>query len=181
MRESWRSQRLGNALRRHDWTGSQPVIFRLTLALPAGLIFAGGSFVLSFLPYRWRSVARPQAASQGSAAETSSTPAVPSFRHSIRRFLRALLPMPWPRRTATGLRLDSLPASQRQRQRQSRHARRQPDSHIVRRLLDSSSHKCLTVAAAPAEQIDLVRKWIDEVRRDRLERTGSRRQRRSMM
>ena len=139
------------------------------LRQPWGLVFAGGSFVLSFFLLIAGALlaAKPQAASQAGATETrQATPGGSVvFATQIRPILASrCYPCHGPDIQQHGLRLDSLQAiltgsangkvvipgdSQ--------------NSHVVRRLLGLEQPQ-MPYGGPPlsAEQIDLVRKWIDE-------------------
>src|SRR6266478_5093772 len=154
----------------HDTTGrahnqSSPKVSRQ----PWGFVFAGSSFVLSFffLIAGALLAAKPQAASQAGAAEARQVTPGGSvvFATQIRPILASrCYPCHGPDVQQHGLRLDSLQAiltgattekvvipgdSQ--------------NSHIVRRLLGLEQPQ-MPYGGPPlsAEQIDLVRKWIDE-------------------
>jgi len=138
------------------------------LRYPLSLIFAGGSFVLSFLLLiAGALLARPQAASQGGAAGARQvTPGgFVVFATQIRPILAArCYPCHGPDVQQHGLRLDSLQAIL------SGSANGKvvipgdsQNSHIVRRLLGLEQPQMpYGGPPLPAEQIDLVRKWIDE-------------------
>jgi Protein of unknown function (DUF1553)/Protein of unknown function (DUF1549)/Planctomycete cytochrome C/Concanavalin A-like lectin/glucanases superfamily len=139
------------------------------LRQPRGLVIAGGSFVLSFFLLIAGALlaAKPQAASQAGATETRQVQPGGSvvFATQIRPILASrCYPCHGPDVQQHGLRLDSLQAiltgsangkvvipgdSQ--------------NSHIVRRLLGLEQPQ-MPYGGPPlsAEQIDLVRKWIDE-------------------
>jgi len=143
--------------------------FPKLLRQPRGLVFAAGSFVLSFFLLIAGAVlaAKPQAASQAGAAEARQVTPGGSvvFATQIRPILASrCYPCHGPDVQQHGLRLDSLQAiltgsangkvvipgdSQ--------------NSHIVRRLLGLEQPQ-MPYGGPPlsAEQIDLVRKWIDE-------------------
>src|SRR5438874_3899534 len=169
MRESWRSQRPREMLfdgtigRAHNKLSSLRV-----LRYPLGLIFAGGSFVLCLLRLiAGALLARPQAASQGGDAGARQVTPGGSvvFATQIRPILAArCYPCHGPDVQQHGLRLDSLQAiltgssngkvvipgdSQ--------------NSHIVRRLLGLEQPQ-MPYGGPPlsAEQIDLIRKWVEE-------------------
>jgi cytochrome c553 len=139
------------------------------LRQPWGLVSAGGSFVLSFFLLIAGALlaAKPQAASQAGAAEARKVTPGGSvvFATQIRPILASrCYPCHGPDVQQHGLRLDSLLAiltgsangkvvlpgdSQ--------------NSHIVRRLLGLEQPQMpYGGPPLPAEQIDLVRKWIDE-------------------
>src|SRR5438874_1632763 len=169
MRESWRSQRPREMLfdgtigRAHNKLSSLRV-----LRYPLGLIFAGGSFVLCLLRLiAGALLARPQAASQGGDAGARQVTPGGSvvFATQIRPILAArCYPCHGPDVQQHGLRLDSLPAIL------SGSANGKvvipgdsQNSHIVRRLLGLEQPQMpYGGPPLPAEQIDLVRKWIDE-------------------
>src|SRR6266446_3313804 len=172
MRESWRSQGPREMLFDGDGTTgrahNQLSCPRL-LRQPWGLVFAGGSFGLSFFLLIAGALlaAKPEAASQAGAAEARQV--IPggsvAFAAQVRPILASrCYPCHGPDVQQHGLRLDSLQAiltgsandkvvipgdSQ--------------NSHIVRRLLGLEQPQ-MPYGGPPlsAEQIDLVRKWIDE-------------------
>src|SRR6267143_1020931 len=170
MRKSWRSQRPSEMLfdgtmgRAHNQLSSPRL-----LRQPRGPVFAGGSFVLSFFLLIAGALlaAKPQAASQAGAPEARQVALGGSvfFATQIRPILAArCYPCHGPDVQQHGLRLDSLQAiltgsangkvvipgdSQ--------------NSHIVRRLLGLEQPPMpYGGPPLPSEQIDLVRKWIDE-------------------
>src|SRR5229473_1964364 len=172
MRESWRSQRPREMLFDGDgMTGRahNQLSCPKLLPQPWGLVFAGGSFVLSFFLLIAGALlaAKPQAASQAGAAEARQVTPGGSvvFATQIRPILASrCYPCHGPDIQQHGLRLDSLQAiltgsangkvvipgdSQ--------------NSHIVRRLLGLEQPQ-MPYGGPPlsAEQVDLVRKWIDE-------------------
>src|SRR6267143_850125 len=169
MPESWRSQRPREMLfdgtigRAHKQFSSLRLL-RYTLSL----IFAGGSFVLSFLLLiAGALLARPQAASQGGAAAARQVTPGGSvvFATQVRPILASrCYPCNGPDIQQHGLRMDSLqgllmggmngkvviPGNSQ-------------ESHIVRRLLGLEQPQMpYGGPPLPPEQIDLIRKWIDE-------------------
>src|SRR5260370_14112925 len=172
MRKSWRSQGPREMLFDGDgttgWAHNQLSCPKL-LRQSWGLVFAGGSFVVSFFLLIAGALlaAKPQAASQADAAEARQvTPGGSvAFAAQVRPILASrCYPCHGPDVQQHGLRLDSLQAiltgsangkvvipgdSQ--------------NSHIVRRLLGLEQPQ-MPYGGPPlsAEQIELIRKWIDE-------------------
>src|SRR6266478_9249546 len=154
----------------HDTTGlahnqSSPKVSRH----PWGFVFAGSSFVLSFffLIAGALLAAKPQAASQAGAAEARQVTPGGSvvFATQIRPILASrCYPCHGPDVHQHGLRLDSLQAILTGATNEKVVIPGDSQNgHIVRRLLGLEQPQ-MPYGGPPlsAEQIDLIRKWIDE-------------------
>jgi Protein of unknown function (DUF1553)/Protein of unknown function (DUF1549)/Planctomycete cytochrome C/Concanavalin A-like lectin/glucanases superfamily len=133
-----------------------------------GLAFAGGSFVLAFflLIAGAQLAAKPQGAGQAGAEARQVTPGSPVvFATQIRPILASrCYPCHGPDIQQHGLRLDSLQAILTGAANEKVVIPGDsPNSHIVRRLLGLEQPQ-MPYGGPPlsTEQIDLVRKWIDE-------------------
>jgi hypothetical protein len=171
MRESWRSHHGPRKMLFDGTTGRvhHHLSFPRFSRKQCGPAFAGGSFVLAIclLVAGARLAAKPQAAGQTSAGEArQATPGGSVvFATQIRPILASrCYPCHGPDVQQHGLRLDSLQAiltgSANGRVVIPRDSQ---NSHIVRRLLGLEQPQ-MPYGGPPlsAEQIDLVRKWIDE-------------------